>query len=168
MWEAWFDGACEPRNPGGHATWGFWLEKVGDRGNTASGYGQEGYGPGMSNNVAEYCGAIKVMEWFLARGLEKEPIIVRGDNAMVVEQMNGRWKVRRAKPGKKPKLYLKYAERGKELVSKFTRIRFEWVPRERNGRADALSKRWLKEHDVALRWAAIGRSKGLEMARKAA
>ena len=52
MIEAWFDCCCEPRNPGGHAAWGGAVYVDGESIFRAGGYC--GFGPQMSNNVAEY------------------------------------------------------------------------------------------------------------------
>lgn len=56
-----FDGLCEPRNPGGIATYGYVVykdEKVIKKGCRAIGEGQ-----GMTNNVAEYSGLKRALEW---------------------------------------------------------------------------------------------------------
>jgi hypothetical protein len=52
--------ACEPVNPGGHATWGVTVKR-GDR-IIAEESGYVGDGPKMSNNVAEYAGLLRVLE----------------------------------------------------------------------------------------------------------
>src|SRR5574341_828680 len=58
--EAYFDGVCEPRNPGGHAAYGALIKVHGQV------FWQEGkyigVGPHMTNNIAEYSGAIAVLE----------------------------------------------------------------------------------------------------------
>src|SRR5688572_10031413 len=86
-----FDGACDP-NPGGHAGWGAVLEIDG---RTESLNGYVGFGPAMSNNVAEYAGVIGALEEVARRGLASATIHVFGDSNLVIQQMSGRWK-----PGK--------------------------------------------------------------------
>lgn len=151
LWRAWFDGACEPRNPGGYATWGFWVQSPGDV--IYEGYGCGGDGALMSSNVSEYSGAIGVMEWFLKRGLQNQKILVHGDSNMVVQQMSGVWKVRCPEKRKKPALYIPFYQRARVLIGKFGDISFKWIPREENGKADGLSRRWLDENHVKLGWA---------------
>lgn len=140
--EVWYDGACEPVNPGGHASFGALIKKNGETIWETSIY--VGVGPGMSNNVAEYSGMIGVLEKLLEMGIEKELIHVRGDNMMTIQQMAGRW---RAKGG----LYIPYYEKCKALVRQFSRISFEWIPREQNTEADELSKQILEQKGIRKR-----------------
>jgi probable phosphoglycerate mutase len=81
-----------------------------------------------TNNVAEYSGMLAGVR----RALEIEPnahLTVRMDSKLVVEQMMGRWKI------KHPAM----AELAHEarLLLTGTPVRFEWVPRLQNSRADA-------------------------------
>lgn len=140
--EVWYDGCCEPKNPGGNAAFGALIKIDGITVWTASQF--IGSGQGMSNNVAEYSGMIGVLEELLIRGLQKEKILVRGDNMMTIEQMAGNW---RARGG----LYIPYYLKCKELVKKFKRIKFQWIPREENPEADELSKQILVNRGVQFR-----------------
>lgn len=85
-----------------------------------------------TNNVAEYRGLIAGLEAALELGATD--VEVRMDSKLVVEQMSGRWKVKH--PAMKP-LALEAAKLVREIGS----VRFGWVPRSRNGRADALANR---------------------------
>jgi len=67
-----------------------------------------------------------------ARGVDD--IDVRMDSKLVVEQMNGRWKIKH--PNMKP-----LALRAGELWATFRRRSIAHVPREENGIADALSNK---------------------------
>jgi ribonuclease HI len=60
---------------------------------------------------------------------------------MLVNQMAGEWKVsKKAFNSKAEGTYVdKYLE-AQELSRKFSRLRFEWVPREKNTEADLLSR----------------------------
>jgi ribonuclease HI len=81
-----------------------------------------------TNNVAEYSGMIAGVR----RALEIDPdaeLTIRLDSKLVVEQMMGRWKI------KHPAMAELAAEARQVLTG--TPVRFEWVPRLENPRADA-------------------------------
>jgi len=83
-----------------------------------------------SNNVAEYRGMIEGVR----RALEIDPdasVHVRMDSKLVVEQMSGRWKI------KHPAMAELAAEARQLLTG--TPVRFEWIPRLDNSRADQLA-----------------------------
>ena len=84
-----------------------------------------------TNNEAEYKALIMLLEEIAARGLKK--VTVHGDSRLVISQVKGLWKVReeRLRP---------LAERARELA-RTTGAVLQWVPRERNAAADALSNR---------------------------
>ena len=81
-----------------------------------------------TNNVAEYTGLIIGLEEALKRGIDQ--LDVRMDSLLVVQQMNGRWKIKH--PGLKP-----LALRAGELLARFPYRTIEHVPRELNTLADA-------------------------------
>lgn len=84
----WIDGACEPVNPGGTASYGL-VVKVGDKTvHTESGI--LGSGKLMSNNVAEYCALIMFLKW----NKDNKPAIIHSDSLMLVNQMEGLFQVR--------------------------------------------------------------------------
>jgi ribonuclease HI len=83
-----------------------------------------------TNNVAEYQGLIAGLR--AAVELGATDVEVRMDSKLVVEQMSGRWQVKH--PAMKP-LALEAAKLVRELGS----VRFGWIPRSRNARADALA-----------------------------
>jgi len=83
-----------------------------------------------TNNVAEYSGLIAGLQ--AAADLGAVEVDVRMDSKLVVEQMSGRWQIKH--PGLRP-----LAAQAANLVSRFDTVRFTWVPRERNKRADALA-----------------------------
>ena len=147
MIEFWWDGCCEPVNPGGHAAYGTHIERDGEVLLSESGYC--GHGPEMSNNVAEYSGFIRALEFLLEKGLQKEKIHGRGDSNLVVRQQfpdeNGvYWRMRGG-------MYIPYAKKAKQLVPKFRRLTAEWIPRDQNDKADELSKQVLKNKRVEFR-----------------
>lgn len=85
-----------------------------------------------TNNVAEYNGLIAGLSAALELGATE--VEVRMDSKLVVEQMCGRWKVKH--PAMAP-----LAQRARELAADFDRVDYEWIPRARNSRADALANK---------------------------
>lgn len=83
-----------------------------------------------SNNVAEYRGMIEGVRAAIALDGDAE-LTVRMDSKLVVEQMMGRWKI------KHPSMAELAAEARQVLTG--TPVRFEWIPRAQNSRADALA-----------------------------
>ena len=80
-----------------------------------------------TNNVAEYTGLIEGVKKALQIDPDAE-LHVRMDSKLVVEQMSGRWKI------KHPDMAELAAEARSLLVG--TPVKFEWVPRLQNSRAD--------------------------------
>ncbi|WP_216214389.1 bifunctional RNase H/acid phosphatase [Amycolatopsis aidingensis] len=83
-----------------------------------------------TNNVAEYQGLIAGLE--AAAELGASTVDARLDSKLVVEQLSGRWKIKNA-------ALQPLAERARELVRRFERVRFEWIPRAQNAHADRLA-----------------------------
>jgi len=130
MIEAYFDGLCEP-NPGGVATYGFVIKRDGKKVHEGHGLAGTPKTPRATNNVAEYTGLIKALEWLLAQKI-KEPVTVRGDSDLVIKQVKGEFKV------KSPLLAPLHGQ-VKDLLEKLPEITFEWIQRERNADADRLT-----------------------------
>lgn len=84
-----------------------------------------------TNNEAEYQAVILLMELALSQGISH--IVCRGDSQLVINQINGRWRCQK----EELKQFLNQVH---QLSTRFEYIRFEWVKREDNQRADALSK----------------------------
>lgn len=125
------DGACEPKNPGGVASYGwvgYWKGKK-----AAHGFGVIGEGDGMTNNVAEYGALISAMKHLISKGYFGE-VQFNSDSQLVVNQMSGSWKV------SSPHIALLFSE-AKELARNFDKVSFVWIPREENEEADTLSKK---------------------------
>lgn len=140
MIEAMFDGCCEPRNPGGHAAWGA-LVKVDGKIVWQDG-GYCGVGPAMSNNVAEYSGALAALTEAV-----KHPgvILLRGDSKLVIMQLQGKWKVNGG-------LYHPFYLKARDVYDREKgRIKLQWVPRDQNEECDVLSKQVLKDMNVVFR-----------------
>lgn len=130
---AFFDGATEPINPGGHTGCG-WVIYINSK-DSIRGNKYIGFGNGMTNNVAEYHGLLNVLEI-----LEKESITgaeIFGDSNLVVNMVNGVWG--RKKPHAKFPHLQPLLFRCKELLKEGGHD-LSWVPREENTEADEQSK----------------------------
>ncbi|HXQ48460.1 MAG TPA: ribonuclease HI [Thermoplasmata archaeon] len=132
-----FDGACQPARGGGIATFGYTIVGGGwdleDSGLAVRPYSQH-----ATNNVAEYVGVIQALERLHGLGWVG-PLEVRGDSQLVIRQMQGEYAVRAAH-------LREYHARLAQLAETFTEVRWVWVPREQNRRADALSQLALVEY----------------------
>ena len=89
----------------------------------------EGLGE-ATNNVAEYTAVIRGLE--RARELGATDVLLRSDSQLLINQLNGRYRV------KSPNL-LPLHQRVRELAVSFDSIEFEHVRRERNVEADRLA-----------------------------
>ncbi|OZM75205.1 bifunctional RNase H/acid phosphatase [Amycolatopsis antarctica] len=89
-----------------------------------------------TNNVAEYRGLIAGLT--AAAELGASTVDARLDSKLVVEQMSGRWKIKHAG------LQVLAAE-AREVASRFSRVRYEWIPRARNSHADGLANEAMDE-----------------------
>lgn len=136
--KCWFDGCCEPVNPGGHAAYGIHMKK-GDKEYKTAGY--VGHGEGISNNVAEYSGIIRILEILTQKNLLDEQITIHGDSMLVIQQMSGNWKLKKG-------AYIPYAQKARDLAKNFPNITYKWIPREENSICDSLSKNILKQMNV--------------------
>ena len=140
MIEGWFDGVCEPRNPGGHAAFGI-LVKVDGAIVVSRGHYVD-YGPKMSNNVAEFSGFIALMHEIKKL---QGPAIVRGDSKLVIYTLTGQYQVKQG-------LYVPYFIQARTLYEpERERVGLAWIGREKNEECDVLSKGVLKERGIRLR-----------------
>ena len=132
-----FDGACEPRNPGGLGTFGFIIRDLPGL-EPVMGCGVLGDGPAMTNNVAEYAALGKALRWLSdnARGAlaASDELVISGDSKLVCEQLAGKWACNAA--GLKPLL-----ARCKELLAGLgCRWSTRWMSRDENTAADSLTR----------------------------
>lgn len=127
-----FDGACFPQNPGGIMGIGAIVMRKDEvlLKHSESIEANEK----NTNNVAEYLSLIQILQFLLKNNLQAEKISVRGDSMLVVNQMKGKWRMKQG-------AYLAYAKEARELMSKFTNLSINWIPREENEVADELSKK---------------------------
>jgi ribonuclease HI len=89
-----------------------------------------------TNNVAEYTALIIGLEE--AQRHAVQDLDIRMDSKLVVEQMNGRWKIKH--PNLKP-----LAQQAGALLASFPKRQIRHVPREQNTIADALANRAIDE-----------------------
>jgi len=122
------DGLCEP-NPSGWATWG-WSATSQTEVEIASDYGCIGHGDDMSNNVAEYRAVLEALLTAKAKGWLG--VLVRTDSNLVVQQVNQVW-------GCNAKHLIPMCDEAVKLLREIGG-KIEWTPRERNQRADELTR----------------------------
>ena len=137
MIKVYFDGACEPVNPKGIATYGYAVYRDGRK--IRENYGLVEVGRGATNNIAEYTALIKALEYLISTNKVDEKIIVYSDSQLVVRQLNGYYMVwsENIRP-----LY----DHVMKMLPLFKDIRFKWIPREENEEADYLSKKAYYEY----------------------
>ncbi len=133
-----FDGACEPRNPGGVATAGWYILDR-DGGDVAEGYRVVARGAGATNNVAEWSALGFALRWLLdhrAAECRGKALLIHGDSQLVCCQLTSAW-------GCNKEHLRRLRARCWEIIDQLGLMvwRAEWVPRERNARADELSRR---------------------------
>ena len=135
--EVYFDGLCQPVNPGGIACYAFLIRRDGKIVHSEYGLSAKPYSNDSTNNVAEYTALIKALEW-LSRNQPRESIRIRSDSKLVVSQINGEYKV-------KSKRIIPLYRQAMSLKNSFPSIEIAWVPREENREADALTNRAYRE-----------------------
>lgn len=143
-----FDGACEPVNPGGTASFGAVLFACHSAERTVlrQESGIAAQGKGASNNVAEYAAVARLLQWVLDDA-DSCPVDLCGDSKLVVYQLNRAWRVRGG-------LYVPYYLQAQQLFDSVQALRpltLGWIPREQNALADQLSKQVLIDSGVEFR-----------------
>jgi len=128
-----FDGAADP-NPG-HAAFGFSHRERGEE--VAF---QCGYIGHATNNVAEYVGLLNCLLYCNVHSIRDVKIF--GDSQLVVNQLNGKYKVKNQN--------LKTLCDSCRQLSSELNVAVEWIPREKNERADYLSKLPLREKEYKI------------------
>lgn len=138
-----FDGACEPKNPGGAMGIGAAiLDRELNRIRVLSHFVKAR--PQNSNNVAEY----QAFGWTVTQLLELMPneatILIQGDSKLVVEQMNGNWNIKQG-------AYVQFAHKAKGVLNQLKEkcfVKIEWIPRAQNDMADELSKKPMIDNNI--------------------
>ncbi len=138
MIDVYFDGLCQPVNPGGIACYAFVVKSQGSTIHSGYGIAGEPFSKDSTNNVAEYTALIKALEWLAANNLDSNAIRIVGDSKLVISQLNGQFKV-------KSKRILPLYRKARELKESFKNLEFRLVPREENKEADGLTNRAYRE-----------------------
>ncbi len=86
-----------------------------------------------TNNMAEYLALIEALK--VARKMGAKSVKVYGDSSIVIEQINGRWKVKNEE-------LMKLKREVMDLLGKFKRWKAEWIPDSKNKRAHDLANSW--------------------------
>ncbi len=124
-----FDGACEPVNPGGIATWGFVVYKDKTLIHEGSGI----FSNSGTNNEAEFSAVLAGLSYLADQGLKSDKVKIQGDSSLVINCLRGRWKL-------KAKNLLPIFWNIQELEREFPEVDYYWIPREQNAHADAISR----------------------------
>ena len=131
IYDCYFDGACEPTNPGGKIGFGIYITD--GKKEYIKGFYKE-QDPSNTNNVAEYMALIEILKLF--KNKRECHINIHGDSLLVIKQMNGEWK---SKGG----AYAPYFKEAKKLYNELLPnncISLKWIPRELNSKADEQSR----------------------------
>lgn len=142
MITAYFDGACT-LNPIGHCACGVLISDDNEV------LLEQGYYLGKcgGSNTAEYEGLIRILEFLISSEhlrrtnvkYNKAQIEIYGDSKLVIQQMTGKWKIKKG-------LYKESALKAQTLTENFRDITFKWIPRDDNEVCDELAE------DAILTW----------------
>jgi ribonuclease HI len=130
--KVYFDGLCQPVNPGGIACYAFVVKKDGETVHSSYGLAAEPFSQDATNNVAEYTALAKALEWLVANSLNSEKVEVIGDSEFVVNQQNGKYRI-------KSKRIIPLYRKVLLLKEKFPDIVIKHVLRGENKEADRLT-----------------------------
>lgn len=131
-----FDGSCEPVNPGGRMGIGVTINIDGVKHDYTESFPAS---EENSNNVAEYSALSYILYYLEKQDIDKAEVLIMGDSNLVINQMKGDWAIKKGR----------YAELAKdcrkkiiELCNKnpFLKMEFKWIAREENNYADNLSR----------------------------
>jgi ribonuclease HI len=93
--EVYFDGLCQPVNPGGIACYAFVIRRDDRTIHSDYGIAAEPFSKDATNNVAEYTALAKALEWLIANGLNNSGRVeVKSDSQLVVKQLRGEYKIK--------------------------------------------------------------------------
>lgn len=87
-------------------------------------------GPG-THNEAEYRALLYALRQAEALGVEE--LAVKADSQLVVNQVNGDWRIRKEH-------LVPYVEEARRLTSRFATFSLSWIPRKQNAAADRLTR----------------------------
>ncbi len=134
MIEVYFDGLCQPINPGGISCYAFVVKSDGRTIYSDYGIAVEPFSKDSTNNVAEYTALVKALEWLLENNLSSTKVEIKSDSQLIVNQLTGDYKV-------KSKRIISLYKQVLLLKGEFQDIQIKWVPREKNREADRLTNK---------------------------
>jgi ribonuclease HI len=130
--EAYVDGACIPKNPGGIPVWGFLLLRDNTPIDTKGGLAGAESSPQATNNVAEYEAFINALKQIRRLGWDQDKVVVYTDSQLLHNQLKEEWKVG-------PELLPLY-KKAKALMNDFPFIEVRKIPRTQNRVAHRATK----------------------------
>ena len=134
MIEVYFDGLCQPINPGGISCYAFIVKSDGKIIYCDFGIAGEPFSEDSTNNVAEYTALAKALKWLLTNNYSTKKVEIKSDSQLVVNQLTGDYKV-------KAKRIMSLYKQVLLLKNKFQDIQIKWIPREENREADKLTNK---------------------------
>lgn len=148
-----FDGGCEPKNPGGVSTAG-WVAynkkiKLAEQGKVVM-----NGGPLATNNFGEYSALCLALEWLIEQKWQGE-LIIKGDSKLLVEQVSGRWKCKAEHLGViRDKIWEQFRTLNLQIITKDDPLLMEgkqlvsltWIPRELNNYANDLCRKAYQQY----------------------
>lgn len=142
-----FDGACQPKNPGGVASWGIVIVNPEDGRILHKEHGIVVDSTPTTNNLAEYSGCL--MGVIKAKDLGVSRILIRGDSQLVINQIQDLWNCN-------SDTLRKYKEEIQGVLKNFENVVYQWIPREKNSVADSLTNEayieYCKQNDLKVQF----------------
>ena len=134
MIEVYFDGLCQPINPGGISCYAFIVKSDGKIIYTDYGVAGEPFSEDSTNNFAEYTALVKALQWLHTNNFSSIRIEIKSDSQLVVNQLRGDYKV-------KSRRIMSIYKQALLLKKKFQDMEIKWVPRDENREADRLTNK---------------------------
>jgi ribonuclease HI len=131
------DGMCAEKNPNGVGTYACIIRD--GKKQIYRGAGFIGEGQGMSSNVSEYRALLDALDTLERKCLSYREIIVYTDSQVLAKQMSGEWKAVKG-------YYLEFYLKAKAMRDRFANLKFQWIPREENEEADAITEQVYKDY----------------------
>lgn len=143
------DGGCQPKNPGGIATYGWVIYGTAQEILAEDCAVAKNGGPLATNNYAEYCALGFSLKWLREQNW-KGILSVQADSKLLICQVTREWKCNaKHLDALRQRIWEHLAFMDLKTVhevpeSEVPTVHFNWVPREMNAYADELSNRAYK------------------------
>lgn len=134
MIEVYFDGLCQPINPGGIPCYAFLVKSNEKTIYSEYGVAGEPFSEDATNNVAEYTALAKALQWLIDNNFSSQKVEVKSDSQLVVNQLLGDYKV-------KARRIISLYKEVLLLKNRFQDIQITWIPRDKNKEADKLTNK---------------------------